>query len=73
VLSELAKTVMQAGAQARHAEERSLDDYRMSIDYLRTQADWSEHFFGPKIDRSKIAEIQALIDEIENRGGLKRG
>jgi hypothetical protein len=73
VLSELAKTVMQAGAQARYAEERSLDDYRMSIGYLTTQADWSEHFFGHKMDRSKIAEIQALIDEIESRGGLKRG
>jgi hypothetical protein len=70
VLSELAKTIMQSGAQARHAKERNLDDYRMSIDYLTAQADWSEHFFGHKMDRSKIAEIQALIDEIERRRGL---
>jgi hypothetical protein len=68
VLSELAKTVMQAGAQARHADERSLDDYRMSIDYLTAQADWSERFFGHKLDRSKISEIQNIIEEIERRG-----
>jgi hypothetical protein len=70
VLSELAKTVMQAGAQTRHADERSLDDYRMSVDYLTAQADWSERFFGHKLDRSKIAEIQNIIEEIERRGGL---
>jgi hypothetical protein len=73
VLSELAKTTMQAGAQARHVKERSLEDYRISIDYLTAQADWSERFFSHKMDRSKIAEIQTLIDEIERRGGLKRG
>src|SRR5450432_2651862 len=46
VLSELAKTIMQAGAQTRHAEKLTLDDYRLSLDYLTTQADWSDHFFG---------------------------
>jgi hypothetical protein len=46
VLSELAKTIMQAGSQAGHAEERNITDYRMSLDYLSTQADWSDHFLG---------------------------
>jgi hypothetical protein len=55
VLSELAKTIMQAAGQARHAEERDLDDYPMSIDYLTAQVDWSEHFFGHKMDRSNDA------------------
>ena len=65
VLSELAKTIMQAGAQTRHAGKRSLDDYRLSLDYLTTQADWAEHFFGSKIDRSKITEIQKIIQKID--------
>jgi hypothetical protein len=56
---------------ARHAEERDLDDYRMSINYLTAQADWSEHFFGHKIDRSMIAEIQALIGEHGARGSTR--
>ena len=65
VLSELAKTIMQAGAQTRHAGKRSLDDYRLSLDYLTTQADWAEHFFRSKIDRSKITEIQKIIQKID--------
>jgi hypothetical protein len=69
VLSELAKTIMQAGSQARHAKERDIADYRISLDYLTTQADWSDHFFGTKMDRGKIAEIQAMVDEIERRRG----
>ena len=69
MLSELAKTIMQAGSQARHANERDIADYRISLDYLTTQADWSNHFFGTKIDRGKIAEIQAMVDEIERRRG----
>jgi hypothetical protein len=47
--------------------------HRLSIDYLTTQADWTDHFLGTKTDRSKIVEINALIDTIESRGGLKRG
>ncbi len=39
----------------------------MSLDYLTTQADWSDHFFGTRMDRSMIAEIQAMVDEIERR------
>jgi hypothetical protein len=56
VLSELAKTIMQAGSQARHAKERDIADYRMALDYLTTQADWADHFFGTRMDRSMIAE-----------------
>jgi hypothetical protein len=70
VLSELAKTIMQAGAQTRHVEKLSLEDYRMSLDYLTTQADWSDHFFGSVVDRSRLAEIRNIIEEIERRGGL---
>jgi hypothetical protein len=70
VLSELAKTIMQAGAQTRHADKLSLEDYRMSLDYLMAQGDWSDRFFGTKVDRSKIAEIRSIIEEIERRGGL---
>jgi soluble cytochrome b562 len=69
VLSEFAKTIMQAGSQARHAKERDIADYRISLDYLTTQADWSDRFFGTKMDRGKIAEIQAAVDEIERRRG----
>jgi hypothetical protein len=54
----------------RHAEERNITDYRMSLDYLTAQADWSDHFFGTKMDRSQIAVIQAMIEEIDRRGGL---
>jgi hypothetical protein len=32
---------------------------------LTTQADWSDRFFGTKMDRGKIVEIQAMVDEIE--------
>jgi hypothetical protein len=70
VLSELAKTIMQAGAQARHAEERDIADYRLSIDYLTTQADWSDRFFSMKTDRSQIELIRQTVDEIELRGGI---
>lgn len=70
VLSELAKTIMQAGAQTRHADKQTLDDYRMSLDYLATQGDWAHHFFGSTIDRSRIAEIRNIIEEIERRGRL---
>ncbi|MEH2488911.1 hypothetical protein [Bradyrhizobium sp. AZCC 2230] len=70
VLSELAKTIMQAGSQTRHVKKLTLDDYRLSLDYLTTQGDWSDHFFGSKIDRARIAEIQNIIEEIERRGGL---
>lgn len=70
VLSELAKTFMQAGAQTRHTAKLSLEDYRMSLDYLTTQADWSDHFFGSVVDRSKLVEIRNIIEEIERRGGL---
>jgi len=70
VLSELAKIMMQAGAQFRFIQKRNLTDCRMMIDYLTTQADWSEHFFGHKMDRSRIAEVQTIVDEIERRGGL---
>lgn len=72
VLSELAKTIMQTGSQARHVEERDITDYRMSLDYLSTQADWSDHFFGTKMDRSQIVVIQAMVEEIDRRGGLPR-
>jgi hypothetical protein len=70
VLSELAKTIMQAGAQTRHADKLSLEDYRISLDYLTTQADWSDHFFESIVDRSKLAEIRSIIEAIERRGGL---
>jgi hypothetical protein len=70
VLSELAKTIMQAGSQTRHAEERDITDYRLSIDYLIMQADWSDHFFGTKTDRSKIDFIRRTVDEMERRGGI---
>jgi len=70
VLSELAKTIMQTGSQTRHAKERDITDYRMSLDYMTMQADWSDHFFGTKVDRSKIAEIQNMVDERERRRSL---
>jgi hypothetical protein len=70
VLLELAKTIMQAGSQARHAEERDITDYRMSLDYLSTQADWSDRFFGTKMDRSQIEIIEAMVEEIDRPGGL---
>jgi len=70
VLSELAKTIVQAGAQTRHADKLSLEDYRLSLDYLTTQGDWSDRFFGSKVDRARIAEIRNIIEEIERRGGL---
>lgn len=70
VLTELANTIMQAGGQTRYAGERDILDYWMSIDYLTMQADWSDHFYGTKMDRTKIAEIQAMLDEIERRGGV---
>jgi hypothetical protein len=44
VLSELAKTIMQAGAQTRHAEKLTLDDYRLSLDYLTTQGELVRSF-----------------------------
>jgi hypothetical protein len=70
MLSEFAKTIMQPGSQARHAKERNIADYRISLDYLTTQADWSDHFFGTKMDRGKVAETQAMVDEMERRRGL---
>jgi hypothetical protein len=70
VLSELAKTIMQAGAQTRYPEERSIEDYRLSIDYLTMQADWSDHFWGTTTDRSQIEIIRRSVDEIERRGGV---
>ncbi len=70
VLSELAKLMVQTGNQFRFFEEKTPVDYQMWLEYLTAQADWSEFFFGHKIDRSNIAEIQALIDEITARGGL---
>jgi hypothetical protein len=45
----------------------------MSLDYLSTQADWSDHFFGTKMDRSQIGIIQAMVEEIDRRGGLPAG
>lgn len=72
VLSELAKTILQAGSQARHAEERDIADYRISIDYLTVQADWSDHFFGTKMDRSGIEQILLMVNEMERRGGVPR-
>ena len=70
VLSELAKTIMQAGAQARHAKEGDISDYRLSIDYLTMQADWSDRFFGTKMDRSKIDFIRQTVDQMERREGI---
>jgi hypothetical protein len=63
VLSELAKIMMQAGAQFRFfgEKDKNLTDYHIMIDYLKIQADWSERFFGHKMDRSAIASIQAMI------------
>jgi hypothetical protein len=69
VLSELAKTIMQAGAQTRHLGKETLEDYRMSLDYMTTQADWSDRFFGSIVDRARLAEIRSSIEEIERRGG----
>jgi hypothetical protein len=47
-----------------------LEDYRLSLDYLTTQGDWSDRFFGSKVDRARIAEIRNIIEEIERRRGL---
>jgi hypothetical protein len=69
VLSELAKVMMQAGAQSRFFEEKTLNDYRMMLDYLTAQADWADHFWGAKTDRTQIGEIQAMVTEIAARGG----
>jgi hypothetical protein len=46
---------------------RDIADCLMSLDYLTTQADWADHFFGARMDRSMIAEIQAMVDEIDRR------
>jgi hypothetical protein len=45
----------------------NIADYRISLDYLTTQADWSDHFFGTRMDRGKVAETQAMVDEMERR------
>lgn len=73
VLFELAKTIMQAGSLAIQAEERSIAEYRMSVEFMTLRADWSERFLpGASTDRDKIAFIKETVDEIERRGGLPR-
>jgi hypothetical protein len=67
VLSELAKIMMQAGAQFRFFEEKTLLDYQMMLSYLKAQADWADHFWGAKTDRTQIDEIQAMVTEIAAR------
>lgn len=67
VLSELAKIMMQAGAQFRFFEDRSLLDYQMMLSYLKVQADWADHFWRAKTDRTQIEEIQAMITGIAAR------
>lgn len=67
VISELAKTMMQAGAQANHFDSTNIEDHRASVNYLIAQADWSDYFFGTKFDRSKIVEVENMISEIEKR------
>jgi hypothetical protein len=68
VLSELAKLMMQAGAQFRFFDEKTLTDYHVMIDYLTTQADWADHFFGHKTDRTQIEEVKAMVTDIGQRG-----
>ncbi|MDO9443424.1 MAG: hypothetical protein Q7T73_21285, partial [Beijerinckiaceae bacterium] len=73
VLFELAKTILQAGSHAIKPEERTIDEYRMSIEFMTLRADWSERFMpGAKTDRDKIEFIKQTVDEIERRGGLPR-
>jgi hypothetical protein len=71
VLSELAKAIMQAGGQARHAEECDIADYRLWIDYLIMQANWLDRFFSTKTGRSQIEFIRQTVDEMERRGGVR--
>lgn len=45
------------------------------MDWVRggaTQADWLDRFFGTKVDRSKIIELQAIVKEYDQRR-LARG
>ena len=67
MLSELAKLMMQAGAQFRFIRDKRVADYRMMIEYLTTQADWADHFFAGKRDRSQIVQVRAMIDNIASR------
>jgi hypothetical protein len=55
-----------AGAQGRHAKNRDIEDHRISLDYLATQADWSDRFFGARTDRSKITELQSMVEELDH-------
>lgn len=67
VLYELAKVLVHAGSHIR-LEERSIADYRLRLAFMDTQADWSDKFFRTKMDRSQIAEMRAVVDELERKG-----
>jgi hypothetical protein len=40
------------------------------LEYLTAQADWADHLWETKTDRTQIDEIQAMVNEIAARGGL---
>lgn len=70
VLAELAKVLVHAGSHMRTVEERTLEDFQMLLDYLKTQADWADVNFRTPMDRSQIAVIEAMVQKIRRMGGF---
>ncbi|GLH79770.1 hypothetical protein SSBR45G_46790 [Bradyrhizobium sp. SSBR45G] len=68
VLEELAKIMVLAGSHMRLIEERSLDDYRLLLDYLRTQAEWCEVNFRKPMDLDQIVMIEEMVAYLEQHG-----
>ena len=68
VLQELAKIMVHAGSHMPKIEDRSLADFRLTLDYLKTQADWAERNFRKPMDRRPIADIEAMVNQMERLG-----